>query len=316
MAADVAHVGNAGDAHQTLLDIVGLHSGSVEYHQRYAESLDQLYNKLVLELGPVLGRGARALAAAARARSSSRSSAPIPTRSRRFWRSSSTARARCLTGPVVDDVAALRNEAVRAYTPDGKNYIDWLATSSLDVIRRQDFGGNPEPVALLYLLLRHAMMLGHWDAGIRLLESRALVDSAGRCDASRRSSTCEAVAGGRRRASSSIFTRRGRQITGDTTTTLARIRAAAGGARERRRDGRSARARRGARVPRGRADGAARAALRRARRLLHLPPRRLEDRPCDGAARGDARAASEGEAPGLYLGAFGWLENLRPKPGR
>ena len=28
------------DPHQILLDIIGLHPSSVEYHQRYAESLD------------------------------------------------------------------------------------------------------------------------------------------------------------------------------------------------------------------------------------------------------------------------------------
>ncbi|HSM88025.1 MAG TPA: hypothetical protein VLT16_17855 [Candidatus Limnocylindrales bacterium] len=83
-----------------------------------------------------------------------------------------------LKGPVVDDVPLSETKPVRAYTPDKKNYLEWLATSSLDVIRRQDFGGNPEPTALLYLLLRHAMMLGHWDTAIRLLESHALVDAA------------------------------------------------------------------------------------------------------------------------------------------
>src|SRR6185437_271698 len=52
-----------------------------------------------------------------------------------------------------------------------------LATASLDVIRRQDFGGNPQPTALLYLLLRHSMMLAQWDAGTRFLEERGLVNS-------------------------------------------------------------------------------------------------------------------------------------------
>src|SRR5260370_27234197 len=55
MSAGVARVDPLGDAHQTLLDIVGLHSGSVEYHQRYAESFDQLYNKLVMEGGRFAG---------------------------------------------------------------------------------------------------------------------------------------------------------------------------------------------------------------------------------------------------------------------
>ena len=37
-----------GDPHQMLLDIVGLHPGSVEWSQRYAESLQTLFNRLNL----------------------------------------------------------------------------------------------------------------------------------------------------------------------------------------------------------------------------------------------------------------------------
>ncbi len=33
-----------GDAHQTLLDIMGLHPASVEFYSRYAESMAELYN--------------------------------------------------------------------------------------------------------------------------------------------------------------------------------------------------------------------------------------------------------------------------------
>ena len=44
---EASYVGKPGDAHQTLLDIVGLHSGSVEYHQRYAESIDDLRKDVV-----------------------------------------------------------------------------------------------------------------------------------------------------------------------------------------------------------------------------------------------------------------------------
>jgi hypothetical protein len=176
MSAGVAHIGQAGDKHQVLLDVVGLHSGAVEFHQRYAESFDQLYNKLVLELGVFWGglvadwlkRRSQELLS----RLGTDPNAQLPILEKFFYGESAL-----LGGPVVDDVPLSESKPVRAYTPDKKNYIEWLASSSLDAVRRQDFGGNPEPTALLYLFLRHAMMLGHWDAGIRLLESRALVDS-------------------------------------------------------------------------------------------------------------------------------------------
>ena len=44
-AQSVAHVdSDGGDPHQTLLDIVGLHPASVEFHQRYANTKDQEHN--------------------------------------------------------------------------------------------------------------------------------------------------------------------------------------------------------------------------------------------------------------------------------
>jgi hypothetical protein len=45
MARHVTHVGQQGDAHRILLDVLGLHASSVEYHQRWAESAESLYNR-------------------------------------------------------------------------------------------------------------------------------------------------------------------------------------------------------------------------------------------------------------------------------
>ncbi|HEU5320166.1 MAG TPA: hypothetical protein VFX28_05140, partial [Methylomirabilota bacterium] len=48
MAATVSFAGKPGDAHQTVLDVLGLHPGSVEFAQRYAEATEQLVNRLRL----------------------------------------------------------------------------------------------------------------------------------------------------------------------------------------------------------------------------------------------------------------------------
>ena len=48
MSGSAAFVGKPGDAHQLLLDIVGLHPSSVEYYSRTAESLDELFNVALL----------------------------------------------------------------------------------------------------------------------------------------------------------------------------------------------------------------------------------------------------------------------------
>ena len=55
--ANAAFVGKPGDAHQMLLDIIGLHPSSVEYYSRYAESLTELFNIAnIWGLGPDLFR--------------------------------------------------------------------------------------------------------------------------------------------------------------------------------------------------------------------------------------------------------------------
>jgi hypothetical protein len=49
LAQAVSRVGESGDAHQMLLDVIGLHPASVEFHQRYAESLDHIFNRAKLQ---------------------------------------------------------------------------------------------------------------------------------------------------------------------------------------------------------------------------------------------------------------------------
>src|SRR5207244_1094647 len=51
-AKKVSFIGKDGDPHHVLLDILGLHPTSVEFHQRYAESIKHVYNQLNLAFGP------------------------------------------------------------------------------------------------------------------------------------------------------------------------------------------------------------------------------------------------------------------------
>src|SRR5207249_1349871 len=63
MSGAASHVGKPGDAHQVLLDIIGLHPASVEFHSRYAESLSALFNTINLwGLGPDFWQALSALA--------------------------------------------------------------------------------------------------------------------------------------------------------------------------------------------------------------------------------------------------------------
>jgi hypothetical protein len=311
MSGSVSRVGQPGDPHQVLLDIVGLNSGSVEYYQRYAESFDQLYNKLVLELGEFFGTLLAALIKdnrqAVLTALGGDPTADPPILDKFFYDPSVL-----LTGPVIDNDPPLsETKPIGAYTPDKKNYIQWLATASLDAIRRQDFGGNPEPTALLYLMLRHSMMLAQWDAGTRFLEERAIVDPAV-ARAEPAFINVQAAASGGQSKFQHLYEAQP-AITGNATQTLAEYVLSPGilGV-----------------APETEPLSEAITALNA---FAGSPTARLERVFAEhidccsyrldawktglAAARlAEMRANGDGKTrTGIYLGAFGWLENLRPK---
>ena len=77
-----------------------------------------------------------------------------------------------MRGPLVDDRPRSETDPVRPYTDDGRNYLAWLAasmTSSLDMVRLESgFTGNSPPTAILYLLLRHAVLNAYAESALRL----------------------------------------------------------------------------------------------------------------------------------------------------
>lgn len=175
LAQQVAHVGKAGDAHKNLLDIVGLHSGAVEYHQRHAESVDHLFNMMnIYGLG---GSFFAALIAGAYMQSGKDLLTELgytgdetPDILERLFLS----RQNLLKGPVIDDQPLSETAPIRAYTPDNRNYLQWLidaANTSLETLRRQQgFTDNKAPKALLYIMLRYSLMQSYWITSLRLFE--------------------------------------------------------------------------------------------------------------------------------------------------
>jgi hypothetical protein len=175
LSADVAHVGAAGDPHALLLDILGLHPGSVEWAQRYAESLRTLFNRLNL-----LGLGGFAMTILTilervAAREKLTALGYTGEVDPQILNLSFSGRHNLLKGGVVDDQPLSETAWIRSYTDDGDNYVRWLidaANTSLDALYRQDgFTDGKRPTAILYLLLRHALQLGYSDVSIRLFES-------------------------------------------------------------------------------------------------------------------------------------------------
>ena len=86
-----------------------------------------------------------------------------------------------LTGPLIDDRPLSESELIRKYAGD-RNYIQWLVEAAQSGIERlqqeQGFDGGQKPAALLYLLLRHALQLSFHSTGVQLLaEASGLADT-------------------------------------------------------------------------------------------------------------------------------------------
>jgi hypothetical protein len=174
----VTHLDGPGDdPHQRLLDILALHPTSAEYHQRYAQSVEDLFNRENLRaLGPKvpdalegpLNMPQPILALLARFGHPIGVPAAEPDLLRRLF----TDVHHPLLAPLVDDRPLSETDLIRAYTADGRNYLRWLADyarTDLDTVRKEEgFLDDRPPAALLYLLARHAVLLGWAEAARRL----------------------------------------------------------------------------------------------------------------------------------------------------
>jgi hypothetical protein len=206
LVAAVSFVGKSGDAHQLLLNILGLHPASVEFHQRYAESLEHLFNS-----GKFLGVGAQIL--------QSSDLRGVMETARRLLRDLGYrgdadpdaldkfffTHANRLNGPLIDDRPLSESDSTRPYTANGKNYLAWLAdrarTSFEDLRLERGFAKDEAPDALLYVILRQALLLAYWDAGLQLhLDGGAM--SEGDVAEARREPTSFHVAGAHNKSES------------------------------------------------------------------------------------------------------------------
>src|SRR5262249_4292031 len=90
--------------------------------------------------------------------------------------------AQSLNGPVIDDRPLSESDPVRAYATGNRNYLEWAAQAareSLEDLRQQrGFVNDVTPNALLYIVLRHALLLGYWDTALRLHVASGVVDAA------------------------------------------------------------------------------------------------------------------------------------------
>jgi len=180
---ELSYTGKTGDPHAILLDIVGLHPGSVEWSQRYAESLQTFFNRLNMQgfggrIQAIILALERQLSRTLLTNNGYAADAPTPLILEKIFSGAHS----LLKGGVVDDQPLSETLPVRPYTAAGAlNYIDWLisaANTSLDAVYAQDgFKDDKPPTALLYLLLRHAIQLGYHDVSIRLHQNAGIYNA-------------------------------------------------------------------------------------------------------------------------------------------
>jgi len=168
---------NGGDPHQILLDVLGLHPNSVEYYPLHAESIEHRFYELafldysislqLLGLFP-------AVTPLTLLRSFGYTGDQVPDLLNKIYRARQTP----LTGPLVDDRPLSETEEIRKYAGN-LNYIQWLVQAAqADVQRVQQetgFDNDQKPAALLYLMLRHALQTGFLATGVRLQADAGLI---------------------------------------------------------------------------------------------------------------------------------------------
>jgi hypothetical protein len=159
------------DSHQALLDVLGLHPTSVEYYPLGADSLEHKTYELSFFAGTLVEKLMDMFPneeSVDLLRRLGYTGTEIPDLLTKIYRS----RQKPLDGPLVDDIPLSETARIRA-SAGGRNYIEWLVAAAQDSVEavqaEQGFDGNKRPAALLYLLLRHAVQLGFHETAVDLL---------------------------------------------------------------------------------------------------------------------------------------------------
>ena len=315
----VSHVGAGADPHVALLDILGLHPASAELHTRTGKHLDEISSRARLARyrhGPSEKAKASAQRQAALQLLRSFGYAGVePDILDLFFRAGQIK----LKGPIVEAPPLSEALPLAEATSDHRNYLTWLAdaaSDSLDALRRQEgFVGDKPPNALLYIMIHFGLTRGFQDAGDRLRMESGLYTSAAIAALRREPKSVHLVANAQ--VSDSPWRRLyepEQQITGHADLTVAEYLVRVLPAR-----------------PSFAIDLADQ--IRAVKALSHTSTAKLERALIEhvdvltyrfdawrlGLARWQLErmrlvAADQQAKQGLYLGAYGWLENVRPKP--
>ncbi|HXI21208.1 MAG TPA: hypothetical protein VNH46_08995, partial [Gemmatimonadales bacterium] len=175
----LAWAGKQGaSAGEVLLDVLGLQAASATFAQRVGYSADYLINLVDFQVGgdafdDVIANALKDLSVTAwlRALGYDPTAAGVDARPqllRLIYQHYTTP---IDAANLVDAVPLSETAGIREYDPVAhRNYLHWLRdATTLETLSSQNFGGAPRPSALLYLKLRHALLLELNKSAVRWL---------------------------------------------------------------------------------------------------------------------------------------------------
>lgn len=183
---ELLYVGKPGkESSEVLMNVLGLQPGSVSFFQRTGYSTDYLKNLDAFQYG---GRYAEDMAANFTGKNQvlsflqglgydERDEAgflKVPQALRLIYQHYHT---QLDAANLVDPVPLSEKEIIRHYdAANKKNYLHWLAeAATIEALERQDFGADRKaPNALLYLQLRRALLLQLHKAAVHWFKNRAI----------------------------------------------------------------------------------------------------------------------------------------------
>lgn len=191
----VSHINGGGDPFADLLSTLGLHATSVQFHRRHAVGREYIWNHQQFTSGNRIAQIIQNYLAAEGQRLLRELGLdfeePPKIFDLAFFQNQDE-----ITDPLVEDVDLAENERwsetaglkLGYKIPDVEevqNYIRWLIESKVDDIKRQVFlneAGERQPIpkALLYRMLRRALLLAYHDATLQIYENNGVVQALAR----------------------------------------------------------------------------------------------------------------------------------------
>jgi hypothetical protein len=164
--------GNPLDPHQVIADVVALHPSAAEYYSLQSDGKDHKRLEMAFYDAGLANRFADVLPdlrAIQLLRDLGYQGPPPPILNQVYRQQQYP-----LDGPLIDDRPLSETDRIRKYAGN-LNYIEWLGQAARAGIQQlqeeRGFDGDKKPLALLYLMLRHALQMGFNDAGIKLVSA-------------------------------------------------------------------------------------------------------------------------------------------------